>query len=206
MFDVPIIGRVVAPNLTAAVHRYTDAELDGIIRHGVRPGGRSLMVMPAEGFVLLTDQDLGRIIAFLRSLPATQGPGPSVRLGPLGRIGVATGKFKTVAQLIAETVPPPEASSPEAVHGRYLARTICVQCHGTSLRGSSNPDFTSPSLQVVAAYSAEEFSRLLRTGIALGGRYPPTMGPYARALLSHLTDSEISDLYSYLHALPDPAN
>jgi cytochrome c553 len=206
MFDQPIIGRVVAPNLTAAVRKYTDEELDGIIRHGVRPGGRSMMVMPSEGFVLLTDEDLGRIIAFLRSLPASEGPGPSLALGPLGRIGVATGKFKTVARLIAETVPPPEASSPESVHGRYLARTICVQCHGTSLRGESNPDFTSPSLQVVAAYSPVEFMQLMRTGVALGGRYSPTMGPYARALLSKMTDPEIADLCSYLHALPDAAS
>ena len=35
-----------------------------------------MMVMPAEGFVLLTDEDLGRIIAFLKSLPAVSGPGP----------------------------------------------------------------------------------------------------------------------------------
>ena len=180
MFDEPMIGRVVAPNLTAAVRKYSDAELVGIIRHGVRPGGRSMMVMPAEAFVLLTDEDLGRIIAFLKSLPAVEGPGPSVSLGPLGRIGVAIGQFKTVAQLIAETVPPPEASSDEAAHGRYLARTICAQCHGTSLRGASNPDFTSPSLQVVAAYSPEAFTQLMRDRRGTRGTEPRTMGPWAR--------------------------
>ena len=119
----------------------------------MRPGGRSMMVMPAEAFVLLTDDDLGRIIAFLRSLPAVEGPGPSVSLGPLGRIGIAVGQFEPVAQLIAETVPPPEATSEGATYGRYPARTTCAACHGTSLSGASNPDFTSPSLQLVAAYS-----------------------------------------------------
>ena len=203
MFDQPLIGRVVAPNLTAAVRHYSDAELEGIIRHGVRPGGRGMMVMPSEGFVLLTDEDLGRIIAFLKSLPAIEGPGPNVSLGPLGRVGVAIGQYKTVPQLIAETSPPPEASNEEAAYGRYLARTTCVQCHGTSLRGASNPDFTSPSLQVVAAYSPAAFAHLLRDGVALGGRNLPTMSPYARILLSHLTDSEIPALYSYLHVLPD---
>jgi mono/diheme cytochrome c family protein len=170
MFDEPMIGRVVAPNLTAAVRKYSDSELVGIIRHGVRPGGRSVMVMPAQAYVLLTDEDLGRIIAFLKSLPAVEGPGPSLSLGPLGRLGVTTGEFKTVAQVIAETVPPPEATSEEAARGRYLARTICAECHGTSLRGDSNPDFTSPSLQLVAAYSLESFTQLMRSGVALGGR------------------------------------
>ena len=125
MFDEPVIGRIVAPNLTAAVRKYSDSELVGIIRHGVRPGGRSMMVMPAEQFVVLTDEDLGRIIAFLKSLPAVEGPGPDMSLGPLGRIGVAVGQFKPVAELIAETVPPPDATNDEGTYGRYLARTTC---------------------------------------------------------------------------------
>ncbi len=205
MFDEPMIGHIVAPNLTAAVRKYSDAELAVIIRNGVRPTGRSMMVMPAESFVLLTDEDLGRIISFLKSLPAVEGPGPNVSMGPLGRIGVAIGQFKPVAELIAETVPPPEATSEEAARGRYLARTTCAQCHGTSLRGDSNPDFTSPSLQIVAAYSPESFTQLMKEGVALGGRNLKTMSPWAKRLLSHLTDAEIAALYSYLHTMPDAA-
>lgn len=206
MFDQPMIGRIVAPNLTAAVSKYSDSELVGVIRNGVRPGGRSMMVMPSEAFVLLTDEDVGRIIAFLRSLPALEGPGPSVSLGPLGRLGVVVGQFKTAAQLIAETVPPPEATNEEAARGRYLARTICASCHGTTLGGASNPDFTSPSLQLVAAYSPEAFSQLMRSGVALGGRNLRTMSPFAREHLSHLTDSEIAALYRYLPTMPEAAH
>jgi mono/diheme cytochrome c family protein len=206
MFDQPMIGRVVAPNLTAAVRKYSDSELAVIIRNGVRPGGRSLMVMPAEAYALLTDDDLGRIIAFLRSLPAVDGPSPSVSLGPLGHIGVAVGQFKPVTELIAETVPPPEATAEEAAYGRYLARTTCAACHGTSLRGATNPDFTSPSLQLVAAYSPEAFIQLMREGMGVGGRNLNTMSPWARQFLSHLTDSEIAALYSYLHTMPEAAH
>ena len=205
MFDEPMIGRLVAPNLTAAVRRYSDSELVGIIRNGVRPNGRSLMVMPAEAFGVLTDEDVGRTIAFLKSLPAVEGPGPSVWLGPLGRIGVVIGQFKPVADLIAETVPPADATTAEGVFGRYLARSTCGSCHGTSLRGAANPEFTSPSLQVVAAYSAESFAQLMRTGVALGGRNLETMGPEARQHLSQFTDSEITALFTYLHTLPETA-
>jgi len=200
MFDQPMIARIVAPNLTSAVRRYTDVQLAAIIRQGVRPGGRSMLVMPSEALVTLTDADLDRILAFMKSLPAVEGPGPSVSLGPVGRIGVAIGKFKTVAQLIAEAVPPPEATSEEAAFGRYLARTICAECHGSDLRGASNPDFTSPGLAVVAAYSPDAFTELLRTGVALGGRTLPVMGPRARENLSYLTDAEITALYGYVHA------
>ena len=155
--------------------------------------------MPSEEFVTLTDADLGRILAFMKSLPAIEGPGPSVSLGPVGRIGLAIGKFKTAVQLIAEAVPPPEATSEEAAFGRYLARTLCVECHGSDLRGASNPDFTSSGLAVVAAYSPDAFTELLRTGVGLGGRTLPVMGPRARENLSYLTDAEITALYGYLH-------
>jgi cytochrome c553 len=199
MFDRPMIARIVAPNLTAAVRRYTDAQLVGIIRQGVRPSG-SVLVMPSEAFDALTDADLGGILAFLKSLPAVDGPGPSVVPGPVGRIGLALGKFKTAPQLIAEGARPPEATSKEAAFGRYLARTICAECHGGDLRGASNPDFTSPGLAVVAAYSPDAFRELLRTGVPLGGRTLRVMGPQARENLSYLTEAEVTALYGYLHA------
>ena len=130
------------------------------------------------------------------------GPGPDVALGPVGRIGLVTGRFNLVADLIAKTVPPPEATSDDARVGRYLARTICAQCHGTSLRGDSNPDFTSPDLRVTAAYSQDAFVRLMRTGEAAGGRDLGVMREVARVQLKHLNDREIAALWSYLHALP----
>jgi hypothetical protein len=55
LFDQPIIAHLVAPNLTAAVRKYSDAELAVAIRHGLRPDGHSMVVMPSEGFILLTD-------------------------------------------------------------------------------------------------------------------------------------------------------
>src|SRR5437764_7369307 len=88
MFDQPIIARVVAPDLTAAVRRYSDAELALIVRKGIRPDGHTLLIMPAEVFGGMTDADLGRIIAFLKSLPPATGPGPSVSVGPIGRAGL----------------------------------------------------------------------------------------------------------------------
>lgn len=206
MFDEPMIARLVAPSLPAAVRKYSDAELAAIVRNGVRPGGRSMLVMPSEAFVELTDQDLGCIIAYLRTLPMASGPAVETSIGPAGRAGVAMGKFKVVAELIAETVPPPAATTEEAKFGRYLARTVCGGCHGASLRGASNPEFTSPSLQAVTAYSPEAFARLMRTGVPLGERKLKTMGPAAEKILSNLNDAEVAALYSYLHAMPPPGN
>lgn len=203
LFDKPMIARIVAPNLTAAVRKFSDKELVAMIRSGVRPDGRSMLVMPSEVFVGLTDEDLARIIAFLKALPEVAGPGPGISPGPIGRLGLVVGKFKMVAQLIAEAAPPPDAANEEAKYGRYLARTICAECHGTALRGDSNPDFSSPDLRVVDAYSPDAFAQLLRTGIAIGGRDADVMSAQARNNLSQLTDSEIAALYSYLHSMSE---
>src|SRR5262249_15960021 len=158
----------------------------------LRPDGHSVVVMPSQQFGVLTDSDLGHIIAYLKSLPPAPGPAPSISLGPLGRFGFAIGQFKTAAQLIATAEPPPEVAGDERAFGRYLARSTCSECHGSNLRGDSNPDFTSPGLQVVAAYTPEAFKELLRTGMPLGGRTLRTMGPTARSNLSQLTDVEIA--------------
>jgi mono/diheme cytochrome c family protein len=157
-------------------------------------------VMPSQMFVGLTDRDLGRIIAFLKSLPAVAGPGPSLSLAPLGRVAIVTGKVKPATQLITETVPPPEATNEEAAYGRYLARTTCAECHGTNLRGA--PDGSSANLQVAAAYSPEAFVRLLRTGVPPGERTLGMMRQTAVEHLSFLTDAEIAALYNYLHSMP----
>ena len=202
MFDEPMIARIVAPNLTASVHQYSDAQLAAIITKGLRPDGRSVLVMPAEEYMWLTDADLGRILAFLKSLPRADGPGPSTTPGPLGRIGLVSGKFKTVAQLIADAKPPPEAVGEQATFGRYLARTTCTGCHGTDLRGASTPDFVAPDLRIAGAYSLVQFTGLIRRGEAIGGRKLATMGPWARQALSQLNDTEIAALYSYVHGLP----
>lgn len=199
MFDDPKIARIVAPNLTAAVRRYTAMQIATIVRQGLRPDGRSVFVMPSETYHALTDADLGRMIAYLQTLPLEPGPTVATSIGPIGRLGLAMGEFKTAARLIAETVSPPPAHGPAARLGRYVARSLCSECHGTSLRGDSNPDFTSPNLRIVMAYTPEAFTALMRHGTALGGRELRVMSPFARQHLSYMTDDEIAGLYAYLH-------
>ncbi len=110
--DEPMLAKLIAPNLTAAVRTYSDAELARIIRRGVRPDGRSVVGMPSEMFSPLTDEDLGRIIAYLRSVPPQQGPGREVRLGPLARLGIATGQYAPAALLVRQADEARSALSP----------------------------------------------------------------------------------------------
>lgn len=198
MFDQPMIARITAPNLTLAAAQYDAGQLAAIIRNGVRPDGQSMVVMPSEAWVGVSDEDLGKIVAFLKSLPRDERVPPETRFGPLGRIGLATGKFKTAAQLIADARPAAPAKSEATKPGHYLATTICTQCHGTNLMGWETPSFAAPGLVMVLAYSLPEFTALMREGRAVGGRELAMMGPYSRRHYSVLTDEEISALYGYL--------
>jgi mono/diheme cytochrome c family protein len=199
-FDEPKVARLVAPNLTRAVRQYSDAELERIIRHGVRPSQRSLLGMPSQALAGVSDSTLGRILAYLRSLPPADGPGPSLTLGPLGRLGLVTGQFKTAMALMPPDAPPPPAAPPgdTLALGNYLAHTLCAECHGLDLRG--DPIVASVNLAVVSSYSEAEFARLLATGVPRGGRKLGLMGEVARARLVALAPPEVAALYAYLHS------
>jgi mono/diheme cytochrome c family protein len=197
-FDEPGVARVVAPNLTQAAARWSDQELARIIRHGVRPNGRSVFSMPAHTFSSLSEQDLGAILAFLRHTPPEPGLQAQLDARWLGRLGLVLGKYRPEAELIPhDSIWPPQATPREPLaHGEYLARTICTECHGLDLHGA--PDGSAPDLRIAAAYSPSTFARLLREGVPLDGRALGLMGRVARGRLRYLTDAEISDLHQYL--------
>lgn len=204
LVDEPLLGRLVAPNLTSAARRYSDAELERLIRYGVRPDGRSLLAMPSEMFRPLSDEDLGRIVAFLRSVPPAEGPGLSLRIGPIGRLGLLSGRFQPAAVLaMGDTAVPPRVAPPgdSVAFGRYLALTSCSECHGADLLG----DATTPSLAVAAAYTPAEFHTFLRTGEAKGGRELRLMSDMARRRFSQLRDAEVEMLHRYLRTLATPS-
>lgn len=208
-FEERGVARLVAPNLTRAVREYSDAELARVIRHGVRRDGHSVFAMPSATFAGLSDADLGCLIAFLRSVPPVDGPGYELAVGPLGRLGIATGKFRPVAADLDHAATDAGAAGTAAtrrgalqnpkVLGAYVARTACAECHGTDLRG--DPAIGGPNLTVVAGYSQADFTTLLRTGVASGGRELAMMSPTARQRFVHLTDDEVLGLYLYLRGL-----
>lgn len=206
-FDEPGVARLVAPDLTASARRYSDAELERIVRHGVRPDGRSVFGMPSSTFHELSDGDLARILAFLRSQPPANGLAPSLQAGPLGRLGILTGRFEPTAVMVRRELaatPPlvaPADTGDSLALGRYVARTVCTECHGPDLRGGGG----TPALAVASAYTQGEFRHFLRTGAAKGGRELPLMSGVARRRFSHLTDAEVGALHAYLRSLAAPA-
>jgi len=205
MFDDPKIARIVAPNVTKIVREYSDAELARAIRHGVRRNGTSVAVMPSSMFYHLSDVDLGALIAYLRTVSPTEStlPGHSMRL--LARVGIVTGQYHTEASVIDHDAPRAvePGESDLVAWGQYLAKSACSECHGQKLEGGAAGPAPTPSLVVVQAYSAEEFTRLMREGVPRDGRKLGVMGDVARSRFSKFTEAEVAAVYAYLHRPSD---
>jgi mono/diheme cytochrome c family protein len=201
LFDGPwYYGDMVAPDLSRVAASHTDAELARVIRHGVRRNGRSTFGMPSSMFFHLTDADLGVIIAFLRSLPVGNGPDTAIRFGPLGRLELVMKPHFAYATEIERDAPwATEAELQGSLgRGRYLALTVCSECHGMNLKGSD--DGSTPDLVAVGAYAPEQFARFMREGIAVGERELPFMSRVARERFSVFRDDEVRALYDFLSA------
>jgi mono/diheme cytochrome c family protein len=198
MFDEPNIARFTAPNLTQLARQYSDSELERVIRHGVKPDGTSVWIMPSAMFRHFTDEDLAALVGYVRSLPERPGVGRERTLRTLGRIGIVTEKFTPVAAQAAVVVErgTPDYSDPLS-HGRYLVMTACTECHGEKLQGS---DFLhAPNLIVAGAYSDADFTRLMQTGVGLGDRDLGLMSEVAKSRFSNFSDTELQAIRTYLN-------
>ena len=203
----PGFGRLWTANLTRAVPRYTDEQLESVIRGGARPD-RELWEMPSHLFTHLAAEDMSALIAFLRSTPAAG----EVRREPLFEAGarreLEAGTFtSSAAQVKAKGhVWPPDAGQDHAL-GRYIVRATCAECHGLDLRGGQpHPQATPrPDLRIAAAYEPEQFVRFMRTGLAAGDRQLSLMSEVARGRYRHFTDAELGAVHRYLRKVAEVA-
>jgi cytochrome c553 len=199
--DIPNLVRLVAPNISVILPDYSDGELATMLRKGVKPDGTSVQLMPSEMFRHLGDQDLSRLIAWLRTVPVTtEGVQEKTQLRPLIRFLFVKGDLKTAAHAIP-TMPPPantyDVNDPVS-HGRYLTMNFCSECHGQNLEGF--PPIASPPLVVAKGYSLEQFTRLMREGRPLDGREMKIMGVTSRARFSHLRADEVGAIHAFLQS------
>ncbi len=73
VFEAPLVGDIIAPNLTKLVRRSTDEELSIAIRQGIAPDGRGLLVMPSAVAQRMPPEETAALVARMRSLPEKEG-------------------------------------------------------------------------------------------------------------------------------------
>ncbi len=214
----PMVGTVYATNLTSgkggAAATFTDADFVRAIRHGVAPDGSSLWVMPSNEFNGLSAEDIGDLIAYIRSVTPVDGEITVHKIGPMGRLLVAAGAMQiTTADLIDHTRPMPLAvvAEPTEKFGEYLAET-CHGCHGPQLQGGPTPG-AEPGDPLAAnltpggdmkGWQEADFVRAIREGIRPDGSQISAAMPW-KSLGQSYTEEELHALWLYLQSLPSVA-
>lgn len=200
LFSEPNVADVYAPNLTLIAAKASDQQLARAIRQGIGTDGRPLFAMPSAQYARLGDTEVAALIAAIRALPAGGKQVAPINVGPIGRLGLATGKFPSQPEEIERfRADMPAYVGAQFEEGRKLAMVNCAECHGPSFKGGEpKPGLKAPDLVVAGAYDLPEFRRLFRTGVPTGNRKLKMMSDIARRDLSHYTDAEIAAIHAYL--------
>ena len=216
--SVPGLITLAFPNLTAgeggigAIN--TDEDWARAIRHGVGHDGRGLILMPSATWYYLSDEDVGALIAYLKSLPPIDNEMPKSDLGPLGRVMLALGQLPSEVTApdvlkINHDGPRPIAPQPGVTvqYGKYLALQ-CTLCHAEKLNGQTI-DVGGPEKYLalnltrggeMKGWSEEDFITAMRTGLTPNGHQLKDVMPWK--YFGQMTDDELKAVWMYLQSLP----
>lgn len=220
MVDDPAIGRLLGQNLTlgsgSRTLKYTAADWDRMVRHGVKPNGTG-SPMPSKDFFSMSDRELSDIVSFIRSKPPVNKEVAPITLGPVGKLLVATGQIQLSADqhptkhVITHAALPPDAL-PDATFGKHLAQT-CTGCHRDNFAGGpilGGPPDWPPSKNLtptgLAGWTFEDFERALKEGKSKNGvalKEPMASMP---KFAKNMSDVELQALWAYIKALPPEPN
>jgi len=208
---------VKAPNISpgpgGVVAAYRPEDWERTLRHGVKPDGRPVFIMPSEDYNRLTDADLAALVAYTRQLAPVAGEPLQSQVPLIVKALYAVGQIRDAAENIDHRLPPsqpvPEAVSVE--HGAYVANA-CLGCHGQHLSGGKIPG-TPPdwppaanltpgegSAMTARYASAEAFAAMLRSGQRPDGTKISDVMPFN--MLTQMSDTDVAALHLYLKSVP----
>ena len=214
-FNAHPLGRIDSANLTSGEGgigaEFTTEDYVRAVRHGIDREGKPIFMVAVTSTARLSDEDLGAIIAYLKTIPPVDHKTRERKFTPLANILFAAG---VLPQLPAETVSHdvhvdavPAAVTTE--YGEYLVNTNdCRLCHGPELKGAPFPDPTvtkiSPNLTPggeLGFWTEDQFINTLRTGKTPGGHdLDPKLMPWD--FYSKFHDDELKAIWLYLQSLP----
>jgi mono/diheme cytochrome c family protein len=181
------------------------------IRHGIDPQGKPIYMPAVVAFQHISNEDLGAMIAYLKTVPPVDRKTNGAQFTILGKIIFATGMFGKLP--VEEVAHQNQVSAPQPgvtnEYGEYLVATgDCRACHGQDLAGGSFPD---PSVTIpvpgltrsgeVGAWTEEQFINTIRTGKTPNGHQIDLMLMPVEEVGS-LTNDELKAIWLYLHSLP----
>lgn len=214
VIEDPMIGRLYAPNLTRGIGGIGFLDNDNwlaALRHGISATGRPLVLMPSMEYTKMRKEDIGGIIAYLRTLPPVDRVNKESTFKPIAKFLLSAGVFGNLfgADVIDHKAPIPENKNHETLadRGEYLTEIIgCKGCHGESLTGKYTGDPKSPLASNLTPsgrfgnWTFKDFYTFIQTGKTREGkkvinRYMPWQA------YSRLPESELKAIYTFLKSL-----
>ena len=214
-FSAGPLGTIDTANLTAGEggvgSEFTTEDYVRAIRHGIGKDGKPIFMTAVPSTAHLSDEDLGAILAYLKTVPPVDHQLQGERFTPLAKILLAAGLLdklpvETVSHDVHITAPEKGAT---AEYGEYLVNTNdCRICHGPELNGGPFPDPTitkiSPNLTPggeLGFWKEEDFIKVMRMGLTPGGhQLDPEFMPWPG--YSQFYDEELKAIWLYLQSLP----
>jgi cytochrome c553 len=212
--DAGPMGYVAGPNLTSGrggiAADMTTEDWVRAIRYGVGRDDRSLVIMPSEVFVHLSDRDLGSLIAWLQRLPPVDRELEPSQFRWLGKLLTGSGRLNLLVASKTEpyTRVPHVEAGPNPTYGQYLIKAAgCAGCHGYGLSGgrvAGPPDLPlasnlTPAGRIVS-WTETEFMRTMREGVRPDGSVMHEFMPWR--ILGRMSDDELRAIWLYLATVP----
>ena len=213
-------GVVYSTNLTPdpdhGIGTWSVEEFRHTMRHGVSRNGVLTPVFPYASFRHLTDQDLDALLAYLRTVPASNAPRVASELSFPANL---PGSMLAWRLLYFRPLSVQPAVDVTLARGAYLVNGIghCATCHaargpfasptdGNQLGGARNAGWFAPGLhgQGLKRFAEGDLARYLK------GDAPDSVGGYGLMAdviarnLQHLTDDDARAIEAWLRALPAP--
>jgi len=209
-------GTLWAPNLTSGQGgiggTYTDADWLRSLRHGIRPNGENLIIMPAEFYTTIGIDDIADAVAYLKTLPPVDRQIPARALAFMPKVMLGLGVIPATDLLPAHkidhaAVPQPAPTPGETVaYGQYMAM-VCSACHGEDLAGmppNAEGDKPAPNLTPngeLGNWTEEEFITTLQTGVTPeGNTLDSEQMPWPQ--LGTASEADLRAIWLYLQSLP----
>ena len=207
--DNVAMGRLVGANLTRGrgglPADYADQDFVRALTHGVKRDGRSVVFMPVVDY-RFTAEDLGAIVAYVKSVPPVDRTVPAMAPGPMARaLGLFVGFPLASASMIDHganrLAAVPDPANAVAI-GKYLVESAgCYGCHTAQLTGGAGPPPGGANITPVGigGWSERDFLVAIRThrrpnGTAIDEAMPRTYG--------EMTDDDLRRIYAYLRTVP----
>lgn len=207
---------VVAPNITGGENSVTRAyKLDDwvrVVRHGVKPNGNPVQMMPSEDYNRLTDEDMAALVSFLQQMPAMAGERARIDVPMPVKVLYGFGVIEDAAEKIDHLKQPPQPVPADVTveYGAYVANT-CIGCHGPQLSGGKIPggaptwpaaaNLTPGKGSAMTRYATPElFITMLRSGRRPDGTAISSVMPFGS--LGKMNETELRALYAYIKSVP----